>query len=76
MIVKFKGFPLCVKLEVVKIEHGFVWMRWWEDSAHEEFNGDLTANEWSQFHKATSYALEDLNGRTVIVNAALIEYMR
>lgn len=76
MIVKFKGFPLCIKLEVVKIEHGFVWMRWWDDSAHEAFNGDLTADEWSEFHKATSHAMEDLGTRTVIMNANLIEYMR
>lgn len=76
MIVKFKGFPLCIKLEVLKIEHGFVWMRWWDDSAHEAFNGDLTSDDWSKFHKATSHALEDLNGRTVIVNANMIEYMR
>lgn len=76
MIVKFKGFPLYIKLEVLKIEHGFVWMRWWNDSAHDAFNGDFTSDEWSQFHKATGNALEDLEGRTVIMNANLIEYMR
>lgn len=76
MIVKFKGFQLYVKLEVMKIEHGFVWMRWWDESAHEAFNADLTRDEWSQFHYATSHALEDLDERTVIVNANMIEYMR
>lgn len=76
MNVQFKGFPMWVKLEVQKIEHGFVWLRWCNDATHETHNGDLTTAEWGEFHKATMHALEDLGERTVIVNAKMIEYMR
>lgn len=76
MNVQFKGFPIWVKLDVVKIEHGFVWLRWCDNETHDAYNGDLTAEEWKAFHDATKHALEDLGVRTVILNANLVEYMR
>lgn len=76
MYVQFKEFPTWIRIDVVKIEHGFVWMRWCDDLTHDLYNGDLSTDEWAAFHKATKHAFSDLEDRTVILNANMIEYMR